>query len=197
MTKDWDAVKSTIHKLYMDNNIKLDDVMNIMRNNHDFIASERAYKIKFKGWNWIKKAPIGTRPRRSPRGHIPRHAQPVPRIQLPPRDRSPPQFRPGLLSPQERCLKQSELHLYAHRRVHDDAVYSTLQAHLLPQLALAHAQGDLLNHTHTHREAPAQAHYPETHQDAYPQLPMVQLGRYQNGEEILQQAVRCLDWLDR
>ncbi|RPA90334.1 hypothetical protein L873DRAFT_1753983 [Choiromyces venosus 120613-1] len=57
MTKNWDRVKVTLHELYMENNLKLDDMIRIMKESHDFSASPRGYKKKFKQWGWLKNAP--------------------------------------------------------------------------------------------------------------------------------------------
>ncbi|CUS11044.1 unnamed protein product [Tuber aestivum] len=57
MTKNWDSVKLTLHELYMEKNLKLDDMIRIMRESYDFSASPRGYKKKFKQWGWLKNAP--------------------------------------------------------------------------------------------------------------------------------------------
>ncbi|CAZ84359.1 unnamed protein product [Tuber melanosporum] len=57
MTKAWDREKSRMHELYMVRNMKLSQMQEIMREQHGFTASERAYKQKFKEWKWFKKTP--------------------------------------------------------------------------------------------------------------------------------------------
>ncbi|KAG0643525.1 hypothetical protein HOY80DRAFT_1007414 [Tuber brumale] len=58
MTKNWDSVKVKLHELYMEKNLKLDDMIRIMKESYDFSASPRGYKKKFKQWGWLKNAPI-------------------------------------------------------------------------------------------------------------------------------------------
>ncbi|CAZ83407.1 unnamed protein product [Tuber melanosporum] len=58
MTKNWDSVKVKLHELYMEKNLKLDDMIRIMKESYDFGASPRGYKKKFKQWGWLKNAPI-------------------------------------------------------------------------------------------------------------------------------------------
>ncbi|CCX32717.1 hypothetical protein FPQ18DRAFT_122011 [Pyronema domesticum] len=55
MTKNWEKEKERMHELYMMRNLKLATVIEIMSNQHQFQASERAYKQKFKEWQWFKK----------------------------------------------------------------------------------------------------------------------------------------------
>jgi len=43
----------------MERNLKLDDMIRIMKESYDFIASPRGYKKKFKQWGWLKNAPVG------------------------------------------------------------------------------------------------------------------------------------------
>ncbi|PWW73069.1 hypothetical protein C7212DRAFT_221313 [Tuber magnatum] len=57
MTKAWDREKSRMHELYMVRNMKLSQMQEIMSKQHNFNASERAYKQKFKEWKWFKKTP--------------------------------------------------------------------------------------------------------------------------------------------
>ncbi|PWW72266.1 hypothetical protein C7212DRAFT_360082 [Tuber magnatum] len=57
MTKNWDSVKLMLHELYMEKNLKLDDLIRIMKESYDFSASPRGYKKKFKQWGWLKNAP--------------------------------------------------------------------------------------------------------------------------------------------
>ncbi|RPA97344.1 hypothetical protein L873DRAFT_1771404 [Choiromyces venosus 120613-1] len=57
MTKAWDREKNRMHELYMVRNMKLSQMQEIMQKQHNFSASERAYKQKFKEWRWFKKTP--------------------------------------------------------------------------------------------------------------------------------------------
>ncbi|CUS12469.1 unnamed protein product [Tuber aestivum] len=58
MTKAWDREKARMHELYMVRNMKLSQMQEIMLKQHNFSASERAYKQKFKEWKWFKKTPV-------------------------------------------------------------------------------------------------------------------------------------------
>ncbi|KAH8152382.1 uncharacterized protein LAJ45_03222 [Morchella importuna] len=57
MTKAWEREKSRMHDLYMVRGMKLSQMQLVMREQHNFLASERAYKQKFKEWKWFKKTP--------------------------------------------------------------------------------------------------------------------------------------------
>ncbi|KAK4186340.1 hypothetical protein QBC35DRAFT_387434 [Podospora australis] len=51
---DWEAKKSVIKELYMDQNQILNDVMKTMLETHKFRATARMYKGQFQKWNWMK-----------------------------------------------------------------------------------------------------------------------------------------------
>ncbi|KAI0535673.1 hypothetical protein GGR58DRAFT_504073 [Xylaria digitata] len=55
---DWNAHKTEIRKLYLDQNHTLKETMEIMANTHSFNASEKLYKKKFKEWDWVKNLPV-------------------------------------------------------------------------------------------------------------------------------------------
>ncbi|KAL7276029.1 hypothetical protein RUND412_000998 [Rhizina undulata] len=57
MTKAWETQKPRMYELYMVRNMKLATLQRIMREDYSFVASERAYKQKFKEWRWFKKTP--------------------------------------------------------------------------------------------------------------------------------------------
>jgi hypothetical protein len=50
MAKHWDDWRDTIISYYINDNLTLRDVMQIMRDRHGFIASQRSYRQKFKDW---------------------------------------------------------------------------------------------------------------------------------------------------
>ncbi|WQF85332.1 Putative Clr5 domain-containing protein [Colletotrichum destructivum] len=52
--EDWDAKKDTIRKLYLEENLPLQDVVDTMSKKHSFSATERMYKRQFQKWNWRK-----------------------------------------------------------------------------------------------------------------------------------------------
>ncbi|KAK1759864.1 Clr5 domain-containing protein [Echria macrotheca] len=51
---DWESNRATIQNLYLDLNLPLSDVIEIMRNNHCFFATPRMYKRQFTKWGWKK-----------------------------------------------------------------------------------------------------------------------------------------------
>ncbi|TKW50907.1 hypothetical protein CTA1_2623 [Colletotrichum tanaceti] len=52
--EDWDAKQDTIRKLYLEENLPLQDVIDTMSKKHSFSATERVYKRQFQKWNWKK-----------------------------------------------------------------------------------------------------------------------------------------------
>lgn len=58
MTKNWEQHKDRMYDLYMMRGMKLADLQVIMEQHYGFQASERAYKQKFKEWQWFKKTPV-------------------------------------------------------------------------------------------------------------------------------------------
>ncbi|TGZ85209.1 hypothetical protein EX30DRAFT_361089 [Ascodesmis nigricans] len=57
MTKNWDLHKEQMYDLYMRRGMRLVELQAIMAQHYNFQASERAYKQKFKEWQWFKKTP--------------------------------------------------------------------------------------------------------------------------------------------
>jgi hypothetical protein len=54
--EDWEFYQERISKLYKDN--KLENVMAIMEQTHDFFATEKMYKNRFKKWGlWKYQSP--------------------------------------------------------------------------------------------------------------------------------------------
>ncbi|RMJ10577.1 hypothetical protein CDV36_009797 [Fusarium kuroshium] len=53
----WQQNKPHIEKLYMKDKLPLPEVMKRMKRDHDFDASEKMYKTKFKSWRWSKNLP--------------------------------------------------------------------------------------------------------------------------------------------
>ncbi|KAK8097412.1 hypothetical protein PG984_016551 [Apiospora sp. TS-2023a] len=53
----WEKHKSTIQALYIDQKMRLQDVIVEMRSKHDFNATQKMYKDRFKDWNLSKKVP--------------------------------------------------------------------------------------------------------------------------------------------
>ncbi|RYP64482.1 hypothetical protein DL770_009195 [Monosporascus sp. CRB-9-2] len=51
---DWDAHRETISRLYWDESRPLPEVMEIMRSQHNFYATARMYKFRFKKWGLTK-----------------------------------------------------------------------------------------------------------------------------------------------
>ncbi|KAK3988437.1 hypothetical protein QBC44DRAFT_243684 [Cladorrhinum sp. PSN332] len=51
---DWEAKKDIIQQLYMERNIILNDVIDIMIKEHRFKATARMYKGQFSKWKWTK-----------------------------------------------------------------------------------------------------------------------------------------------
>ncbi|RYP05055.1 hypothetical protein DL764_004074 [Monosporascus ibericus] len=51
---DWDGQRETISRLYWDESRPLTEVMEIMRSQHNFYATGRMYKFRFKKWGLIK-----------------------------------------------------------------------------------------------------------------------------------------------
>ncbi|KAK4227404.1 hypothetical protein QBC38DRAFT_364390 [Podospora fimiseda] len=51
---DWEAKKDIIQQLYMEKNLILNDVMDIMTKDHKFKATARMYKGQFAKWKWTK-----------------------------------------------------------------------------------------------------------------------------------------------
>ncbi|KAK0114782.1 hypothetical protein ONS95_014264 [Cadophora gregata] len=54
---DWDAHKNQIKSLYLEGQKNLQETMEIMKDQHDFDASKKLYKEKFKQWGWQKNLP--------------------------------------------------------------------------------------------------------------------------------------------
>ncbi|KAK3392757.1 Clr5 domain-containing protein [Podospora didyma] len=52
--QDWNSHRSVIAQLYLDLNLPLKDVKKVMEDRHNFIASFRAYKHRFRTWEWFK-----------------------------------------------------------------------------------------------------------------------------------------------
>ncbi|KAK3372697.1 hypothetical protein B0H63DRAFT_564071 [Podospora didyma] len=59
---DWEAVKHAIEDLYMNNNVRLKDVIEIMHTVYGFRATARMYKAQFARWNWHKYSRTYTKP---------------------------------------------------------------------------------------------------------------------------------------
>jgi len=57
MTKAWEREKERMYQHYMAHGMKLSQLRVYMADKHNFHASERAYKQKFKEWKWFKKTP--------------------------------------------------------------------------------------------------------------------------------------------
>ncbi|KAK3903687.1 Clr5 domain-containing protein [Staphylotrichum tortipilum] len=53
-SSDWEARKQTIRELYMDQNMILNEVIDIMLTKHKFKATARMYKGQFAKWKWTK-----------------------------------------------------------------------------------------------------------------------------------------------
>ncbi|KAK2007398.1 hypothetical protein LZ32DRAFT_662930 [Colletotrichum eremochloae] len=51
---DWNAKKDVIRRLYLDENLPLKDIIDVMSKEHSFSATERMYKRQFQKWNWKK-----------------------------------------------------------------------------------------------------------------------------------------------
>ncbi|KAK3695719.1 Clr5 domain-containing protein [Podospora appendiculata] len=51
---DWETVKSVIEDLYIDRNVRLKDVIEIMQTVYKFRATPRMYKAQFARWHWHK-----------------------------------------------------------------------------------------------------------------------------------------------
>ncbi|AEO64862.1 uncharacterized protein THITE_2020004, partial [Thermothielavioides terrestris NRRL 8126] len=51
---DWESKKPIIRKLYMDQNLILNEVIEIMLKKHKFKATARMYKGQFAKWKWTK-----------------------------------------------------------------------------------------------------------------------------------------------
>ncbi|KAK0725929.1 Clr5 domain-containing protein [Lasiosphaeris hirsuta] len=51
---DWEAVKDVIEGLYIHNNVRLKDVIEVMQAAYRFRATARMYKAQFAKWNWHK-----------------------------------------------------------------------------------------------------------------------------------------------
>ncbi|KAH0594835.1 hypothetical protein MHUMG1_07670 [Metarhizium humberi] len=54
---EWEHHKSTIELLYLRQNLSLADTMTEMSATHQFYATEKMYKDKFKQWKWSKNLP--------------------------------------------------------------------------------------------------------------------------------------------
>ncbi|KAJ2892111.1 uncharacterized protein MKZ38_010227 [Zalerion maritima] len=54
MVKPWGEHKHPMHSLYFEQGQSLDKLMDTMRKEHGFIASERTYRLQFKKWGWYK-----------------------------------------------------------------------------------------------------------------------------------------------
>ncbi|KAI0122980.1 Clr5 domain-containing protein [Xylariales sp. AK1849] len=52
--EDWEAHRETIKGLYWDQSLGLQEVMEIMQQNHQFFATRRMYKSRFKAWGLNK-----------------------------------------------------------------------------------------------------------------------------------------------
>ncbi|KAK3331487.1 hypothetical protein B0H66DRAFT_546650 [Apodospora peruviana] len=57
---DWESVKGVIEELYLDKNVRLKDVMEIMQAAYKFRATARMYKAQFAKWNWHKYSTSST-----------------------------------------------------------------------------------------------------------------------------------------
>ncbi|KAL7911687.1 hypothetical protein GGI35DRAFT_468171 [Trichoderma velutinum] len=53
----WEHHKTAIHSLYMEQNFTLAATMQLMIRHHQFHATEKMYKDKFKQWKWSKNLP--------------------------------------------------------------------------------------------------------------------------------------------
>ncbi|KAH8664048.1 Clr5 domain-containing protein [Xylariales sp. PMI_506] len=51
---DWKLQQATIKQLYMEQNLPLPQVMDIMKRKHQFYATTRMYKSRFEAWEWRK-----------------------------------------------------------------------------------------------------------------------------------------------
>ncbi|WYZ46164.1 hypothetical protein EsH8_IX_000389 [Colletotrichum jinshuiense] len=58
---DWDAKKERLKALYLDDNLPLKEIMDVMLNQDSFLATERMYKRQFNKWNWRKYNTKGLR----------------------------------------------------------------------------------------------------------------------------------------
>ncbi|KAF2105452.1 hypothetical protein BDV96DRAFT_655598 [Lophiotrema nucula] len=54
---DWDGNRQLLHRLYIQEGHTLTETMKIMKEQHDFDASAKLYKEKFKFWRWQKNLP--------------------------------------------------------------------------------------------------------------------------------------------
>ncbi|KAK1622878.1 hypothetical protein BDP81DRAFT_475998 [Colletotrichum phormii] len=54
---NWDAHQSELRQLYLDENKTLVETMQLMKERHNFIASNKLYKLQFKKWEWQKNLP--------------------------------------------------------------------------------------------------------------------------------------------
>ncbi|KAL1864150.1 hypothetical protein VTK73DRAFT_6148 [Phialemonium thermophilum] len=59
--RDWEQQKDTIHNLYLQQNKRLKDVIQIMIEQHRFSATPRMYKRQFLKWKWTKYNVHGSR----------------------------------------------------------------------------------------------------------------------------------------
>ncbi|PHH81429.1 hypothetical protein CDD82_819 [Ophiocordyceps australis] len=55
--RQWEKNKAHIEQLYMKDDLPLPEVVRRMEKDHDFCASEKMYKNKFKAWAWSKNLP--------------------------------------------------------------------------------------------------------------------------------------------
>ncbi|KAK4443357.1 Clr5 domain-containing protein [Podospora aff. communis PSN243] len=51
---DWEVLKPVIKNLYLGDNLRLQDVISVMRETHQFRATARMYKTQFLKWGWHK-----------------------------------------------------------------------------------------------------------------------------------------------
>ncbi|KAI0455781.1 Clr5 domain-containing protein [Xylaria acuta] len=70
---EWEAMKPTIRKLYIEDFRSLRSVMRTMAENYDFHATDKMYKMRFSHWGWRKNRtkdqhPTVVRSRQSTRG---------------------------------------------------------------------------------------------------------------------------------
>ncbi|KAM0186098.1 hypothetical protein ACHAPI_011876 [Fusarium lateritium] len=55
--RQWEQKKPYIEQLYMAEGLPLSEVVRQMENDHEFFATERMYKNRFKAWHWSKYLP--------------------------------------------------------------------------------------------------------------------------------------------
>ncbi|KAK3339691.1 Clr5 domain-containing protein [Lasiosphaeria hispida] len=90
--EDWEPFKEAITQLYWTEEGRLREVMNIMQAVHNFCATEKQYRTRFKKWNLEKninskrmKAMVGIQKRRQENGkgtEFSFHGRPVPQEKI-------------------------------------------------------------------------------------------------------------------